>query len=404
MKRTAALIIFLGLILTASFGIAYSEEVALWTQSATQPWLTEILQEFTEETGIRVESKRIGWGVEELYVAYAAAVMPDLFTHGTAALGALADQGLMAPLDDIVREWDFTKDIIPVVYDIARFKGQLVGMAWYGLTIESLVYHTEVFEEVGLSGDQPPKRWDDLVTYGRKLTLRNPDGTLLRSGLHVADTGQSPSGWFRTFTLQCGLDPFGDELTSISLLDDRIVSAVTFYVDLINTHRINDRGFAGSFLNRSSAMCKESIAPFRRYPDEAPYLKVALLPYKDVPVVHIVGDFMSLASSSKNRDSALQLFRYIMHPDRQYRINHAQGFLPIYTRGARWDWVREIPASHEFISLAMEFGHASTPHPQFFELRDMQNRIMRTALDGNNAPRVVLQEENDSFLALMRNR
>ncbi|NLN18489.1 MAG: extracellular solute-binding protein [Firmicutes bacterium] len=404
MKRTAVVIIFLGLTLPVFLVVAHSSEVSLWTQSATQPWLTEILQEFTEETGITVESKGIGWGVEELYVAYAAGVMPDLFTHGTAALGALAEQGLMAPLDDIVQKWDFTKDIIPVVYDIARYKGQLVGMAWYGLTIESLVYHTEVFEEVGLSKDQPPESWDDLVTYGRKLTLRNPDGTLLRSGLHVADTSHSPSGWFRTFTLQCGLDPFGEELASITLLDDRIVSAVTFYVDLINTHRINDRGFAGTFLNRSSAMRKDSIAPFRRYPDEAPYLRVALLPYKEVPVVHIIGDFMSLASSSKNRDSALQLFEYIMHPDRQYRINHAQGFLPIFTRGIRWDWVREIPASHEFITLAMEHGYAATPHPQFFELRDMQNRIMRTALDGKNAPRVVLQEENDAFLALMRKR
>lgn len=378
-----------------------AKSVSFWTQSSTAPWLTQLIKDFTEETGIEVHVRQIGWTVEELYVAYAAGVMPDLFTHGGAALGTLAHQGLMRPLDDIVQTWDFADDIIPIVYDIARYEGKQVGMTWAGLSVGTLVYNADIFSQVGLNADEPPERWHDMVDIGRKLVRRDENGRILRSAVNVRDTGHAPSGSFRTFTLQSGLDPFGPELHSISLLDERIVTAVTFYADIFNNYRLTDRGFAGTLGNRTTVMSMDSPAPFVQFEEEAQNFKVALYPYNEVPFVSVTGDFISMASRSENPEAAKQFLEYILHPDRQYTITRERGFLPIFSQGIWWDWVQEVPAYHDFISLTMQYGKASTPHALFFELRDLQNEMMRRALVTD--PRIVLEEENGRFKVLMSN-
>lgn len=387
--------VFMVLVLSMS---TFAGTVSLWSQNATSTWLTKIAKEFTQETGIEVELKQINWATDDLYVATAAGVAPDLFTHGTAALGALAHQGLMAPLDDVAAEWEFIDDVIPIVLDLTRYEGELVAIPYNGLGIENLIYHSLMYEEAGLSSEHPPQSWDDLVAYARKLTRRDPDGNMLRSGLNLQTNGQNPSMWFRLFTLQSGLDPFGSELANLSLTDERIVDSVSFYSDLFHVHGVNEPGRTGSFGAGTTAMQYDRVRAYEELlGDEAQYMRVALFPYNKVPVTTFVGDYIALSPKAPNREEAILLLEYIMHPDRQYEIAKARGTLPIFLEGINWDFVQATPVYPTAINLMLEYGHVSTPNPTFFELRDLQNQVMRAVTDPTRAPRVVLEEYNAAF-------
>jgi len=95
-----------------SFSSVRAQSVQLWTQDATQPWLLEALDSFTQETGIEVELRAIGFGTEEVFTAVAAGAPPDLFTHGLAALGAFAATGFLEPFESTLDKWAFAGECV----------------------------------------------------------------------------------------------------------------------------------------------------------------------------------------------------------------------------------------------------------------------------------------------------
>ena len=84
----------------------------------------------------------------------------------------LADKGLLEVLDPYMEKTGIDpNDFFPGVWQIGQFKGKTIAIPfriWSG----ALYYNVKMFKEAGLDPDNPPKTWDEILEYAKKMTNR----------------------------------------------------------------------------------------------------------------------------------------------------------------------------------------------------------------------------------------
>lgn len=134
---------------------------------------------------IKLEVVRPPW--QEYWAKLVPAIMagtgPDIFLgHGANITSFVRDAAVWEPIPQSVfsTKW-IEKNFIPTVREMWSRNGR-----YYGLPDESeghaLYYNPEHFKEVGLDPNRPPQTWDELKEYAIKLTKRDANGKMLRSG------------------------------------------------------------------------------------------------------------------------------------------------------------------------------------------------------------------------------
>jgi len=386
-----------GLFLVSAEETGAMTTVSFWTQNI-DAWVLEAVEEFTNETGIQVDVRAIGWGLDELLVAYAAGALPDVWTHGGAALGALAHQGMMQPLDHWLDLWEHRDAVAPQAFALGTYEGKVVALPWRGIAVGAMPYRADFFAEAGLDAENPPQSWDDLVEYGRRLVRRDAEGGLIRSGFNVTDVGVEPSFWFRLFTLQNGIEVFSD--AEHSLTDPRIARAVEFYGDLYNRHHLSDPGFYGSVAAGTTAMGSSPVGgplirllqEFVDFGGDERDLRFSVFPYPQEPLVILTGDFIAVSPTASDPEAAFALVKHLVSPEVHEEFTFRWGTLPIYRQAVDWDWVAARPQVHVLMQLMFDYGLATTPHPHFFELRQVQVDVMLAARRGTQAVQTILEQ------------
>lgn len=118
----------------------------------------------------------------KLAVAVAGGVPPDVIQVDRFMVGSLASQGLLQSIDDLVKRDNINLDnfFLPTVKE-AIYRDKLYGLP-YHTDDRALVYNVDLFEEAGLDPKAPPKTWEEVDVYSRKIDLRNPNGTWKRVG------------------------------------------------------------------------------------------------------------------------------------------------------------------------------------------------------------------------------
>lgn len=378
--------------------VGQAESVSLWTQYATNATLINVLKDFTEETGVAVDLKPIGWGTDEIFVAAAGGALPDLFTHGAAALGAFASMGIMAPMEPLMSKWSFTKDIIPAILADCVYQDKQVALPWNGIVIRDLIYQTDVLEEAGVNTRQMPTDWDGFVRIARKLVLRNPNGSMKRSAITLAKSGTATQQWFSLFHSQAGGRLLADGKPQLN--DGTAVEALQFYVDLIHTYGIDDLTFNGSVSKHTSAMAWTSWGNIKPLIDSGVEVGIATFPYKKRPASFGGADWIAIPKGSRNPAGAAKLLEYLLHPEQQKKLNQGVGgAVPFYRNAAQWDWVRQSPQLlHLFQASA--YVVPNPPHELWFEMRDELIKDIVQALKRETTPNAAMEQAQNAIMRL----
>jgi multiple sugar transport system substrate-binding protein len=116
--------------------------------------------------------------------ALVAGVPPDLFTLSDPYyLGPLAHNRAIMPLDDMFRQSGLKEsDFIPASLKLCRYNGRLYGLP-YLIDDNALIWNKDLFREVGLDPDRPPRTIEELEEFAARLTKRDAGGTVQRLGL-----------------------------------------------------------------------------------------------------------------------------------------------------------------------------------------------------------------------------
>ncbi|NLG89980.1 MAG: extracellular solute-binding protein, partial [Clostridiaceae bacterium] len=146
--------------------------------------LQSIANEFTEETGVKIEVLDNNFfEVRQKYVVVAASAdAPDLVLAQAADLGVLVEADTLRPIEFVDEE--FADRFASVAIDAFRYKGELYGVG-YSADAYGIIYNKELIEE-------PPKTWSEFFKMAEELTVRDSSGSITQYGFFTNPTNY----WF----------------------------------------------------------------------------------------------------------------------------------------------------------------------------------------------------------------
>ncbi|MFP5115387.1 ABC transporter substrate-binding protein [Bacillaceae bacterium C204] len=106
---------------------------------------------------------------QRITAAQAAGTGPDVMTMNYGKIAYSADQGKIKALDEYIdaTKWD---DLYDWSNDMVSVNGKHYAYPFNAEPGSILLYRKDFFEEAGLDPENPPKTWDELIEYGKKLT------------------------------------------------------------------------------------------------------------------------------------------------------------------------------------------------------------------------------------------
>jgi ABC-type sugar transport system permease subunit/ABC-type glycerol-3-phosphate transport system substrate-binding protein len=159
---------------------------------------------------------------------------PDISRVSDGFLPRLIDAGL---LDEAPQEARRFLDEQPVSEDLKSLlrRGDKVYGVIHGATWQAFFYNKDHFREVGLDPDRPPRNWDELLEYARKLTRYDENGTVTRAGFSLRKSGYAPGTGmkFYDFFFSAGGELFTEDRQHCLLNSEAGVRALQFYLDCL---------------------------------------------------------------------------------------------------------------------------------------------------------------------------
>lgn len=149
----------------------------VWIMQGTNPdsdaFFDEVSAAFTEKTGAELNVESVQWADahDRFVTAIAGNTTPDVAETGTTWTAEFADAGALAPIGDNVRAAGIEDDLVKGLVESGTYDGELYGMPWYA-GVRSIVYRTDVFDELGLT---PPTTWQELVDVATVIQAQRPD-------------------------------------------------------------------------------------------------------------------------------------------------------------------------------------------------------------------------------------
>jgi multiple sugar transport system substrate-binding protein len=275
MRRTLALVVSLVLMATvalvsASVGSGKSAAhqvvtVKFWNgfTGPDRPTLEAIVKKFNNtHPDIKIDMTIMPWDVfyQKLLPSWASGNGPELVAiSDSGQLPQYADQGVLAPLDDIYSKGLDKNKLVKSAVEADNWKGHTYGVPMTFFTA-LLYWNKDMFRKAGLTS--PPKNWAEWQRDAVKLTI-SKGGKPVQYGLSLGDHQTLPIWPVLLWGNGGGVvSPDGAR----SMLGDKAsVQAVQQWANLITNKHISPIGLGGAdadnlFLAKKAAM--EVVGPW----------------------------------------------------------------------------------------------------------------------------------------------
>ncbi|MDI6783276.1 MAG: extracellular solute-binding protein [bacterium] len=226
------LILFLTL---ASFSDAAEKiRLVIWGFPEDESWVGVHAQaKYFEELHPNVEvvmgvpGGRGGMDPQKLMTAIAGGAPPDLIWQDRFAVGSWAARDAFLALDDLIaRDSIDPNDYYPACWQETVYQGHVYALP-YNTDVRALYYNKDLFREAGLDPNRPPKDWDELVAYTKKLT-KFENGKPVRMGF-IPNFGNS---WLYLYGWENGGEFMSSDGKTCTLNDPKIVEALAWMVNV----------------------------------------------------------------------------------------------------------------------------------------------------------------------------
>lgn len=151
---------------------------------------------------------------------------PDILSlWDTSVLGEWASQGALTDLTPYIEKDAIDKDaFVPKAFDTVTYDGGIYGMPFI-LFNASLIYNADMFTEAGLDPESPPKTFDELLEYAKKLTKVDANGNITQLGFVPTWPG---SNMTKGIGYNFGANFYDESTKKITANDAGIINAFAF--------------------------------------------------------------------------------------------------------------------------------------------------------------------------------
>jgi sn-glycerol 3-phosphate transport system substrate-binding protein len=168
---------------------------------------------------------------------------PDAAVLLSTDMFTLIDNELIEPVDTLAakdsdKAW--IKSFYPAFMENSQAQGHTWGIPFQRSTIVQY-WNKDAFKAAGLDPEKAPKTWDEMVSFGKKLTKMDASGRVTQWGVEIPSSG-FPYWLFQALTTQNGAILANQDGTKVAYNDPKVVEAAQFFADLSIKHEVMPKG------------------------------------------------------------------------------------------------------------------------------------------------------------------
>ncbi|MBX2977392.1 MAG: ABC transporter substrate-binding protein [Ignavibacteriaceae bacterium] len=341
-------------------------EITFWhgMMASSVPALNDLIKKFEElHPHIKVSAQTIpngDAGIQKIMTSLQSKTTPDVSWIYADYMEDLVLSDAIYPMDEFINgENGITKEDLEDIYQSLRtyasWKGTLYSLPMEATNL-ALIYNKDMFKAAGLDPEKPPKTWDELYEFSKKLTLdKNKDGNFEQVGFFVPvfPSSGSRNGWmvwqFRPFIWQAGGEIIEADQSKVIFDSKEAVSALSLWQKLFKEQKLSTftSDFDMAFVSKQLAMAMDGPWSLPRYKDLMKNLNWAFAPLPAGPAKQatiVGGEYLAIFKQSKHPQEAWEFIKWIISPEAQAQWAMSSGYLPI--RRA----VAKIPEFQKYLS------------------------------------------------------
>jgi multiple sugar transport system substrate-binding protein len=383
---------------------------------STLPALNELIDRFHEEhPDIRINAQYVPTGdalIQKLVTAVQSGNAPDVswirshYLEELVKANAIYEISELSGVEGGLSEDDLS-DIYPALIQYSKWRETLYSVPMEATNL-GLLYNKDHFREVGLDPEQPPRTWEELRQYSRRLTRMSARGNRPeRVGFMVpAVPADGPQGTFMMwqwlpFIWQAGGYLIDEDQTRVMFDEQPGIDALTLWSDIYREQRqvhIASEPIV-AFASGQASMIMDGPWNLPRYPRLLSNIDwgVAMLPAgPEKRATVVAGEFLAVFRQTQHPEAAWSFLEWMIRPDVQAFWSRESGYLPIRASaedvGDFQAFLAENPGHRAFVEQ-MEYAQAQ--RPMDFHTLEIQRHLavaLERATVGDRDPAEVLRE------------
>jgi multiple sugar transport system substrate-binding protein len=380
-------------------GTAITVVIAEYSKDHTRPFWQALSEQYTKQTGLRVELQVIDWNSIDQQVSTMIQNNrpPDVLNLNS--FSSYAKDGLLHPAKDVLSS--ATKDdFIDAFARGGEYRGELYGLPILA-SARAFFYNKSLFARAGIAA--PPKTWDELVEDARKIQALGGGtiGYALPLGPEEAQAEWSIWMW------NGGGDWKSGEAWTIN--SDPNVRTLQFLSDLANRHRVtqvnpgktNRTDGAFQLFKDGKVGMVIGFSPLAKQLDAEGKVEygVAAMPTRlDRAATLGVEDYLMAFKKKGNQDAVKRFLDLYYQPENITRWITAEGFLPVTKAGL--ERMRSDAKLTPYLDALPNARLVPTTDPAWDKVKlDVQQNIGRAVQPGGDPKQVLDQLQADAVAA-----
>ena len=203
--------------------------------------MDELIDQFTRDTGIRIEQQRMPWAdlYAKLQVAVPAGEGPDLALIHTVEVPHFASDGILEVIDDATATGKgfHGEDYLPAMWQGGTYQGKRYSLP-LDVPQHLLYMNVKVMKDAGLAGSDGrpsvPASRDELVTMAKHIAAKGDT-----FGFAIGTVGPGRYTWgFHNLLWQNGANVYTPDLKKSGLADPAAIEVAEFWAALEGQHKI----------------------------------------------------------------------------------------------------------------------------------------------------------------------
>lgn len=361
-------------------------EITFWhgMMASSTPALNDLIKKFEElHPHIKVNAQTIpngDAGIQKLMTALQSETTPDVSWIYSDYMEDLVSADAIYPMKEFIEgengiSQEDLNHIYPSLITYASWRGTLYSMPMEATNL-ALIYNKDLFKAAGLDPEKPPRNWDELYEFSKKLTIdKNKDGKFEQVGFFVPvfPSSGSRNGWmvwqYRPFVWQAGGEIIETDQSKVTYDSEQGIAALNLWHKLFKEQKLSTftSDFDMAFVSKQLAMAMDGPWSLPRYKDLMKNLNWAFAPLPAGPAKQatiVGGEYLAIFKQSKHPKEAWEFIKWIISPEAQAKWSMTSGYLPIRRDVANipefQEYLKQNPNFKVFVDQ-MEYGKAELP-------------------------------------------
>ena len=339
---------------------------------------------------------------QKVLAAVAAGAPPDLVSNHYYYFSRYAAEGILEPLEPWFERIgvDPQEAFYPSALEIASYDATLYSVPQY-IYSRALLYNRDLFRDAGIDPDRPPQTWEELVDYGRRLTVREGDDFEV-AGFRAPrpDESEHMVVYFVMMLWQLGGDILSADRSEATFDSDHGVRALTYYRDLFTEAQVSTTTFGAGTKKEQKPFARGQAGMIIGGNFDLVFMRnavadidfgAAVLPRPEggQSVALIDGFNLAMTAASKNKEAAWKLLEFTAGMEAQQSFAKLSSNFPALIAASADPFFTSDPALAVFAE-SMNGGRAIPAIPQWSEISSILENAIESVLVGGEDPAAAL--------------